>query len=171
MTEADQQQVFSRGPGPRRRPGCAYQFVVMPLTLRRALLSPAHADRQDWIVLDDGLEVGRIYEDRSESTPRELRWFWSITRYVPPRLNVRTHDKVGSSISTQHGRRERLGAVEIDPEPTSSRKAPFLPVRRPQAAKSSGRYFTKRDRRLLWGSPLHRPPLAPARRHGRRWPP
>ena len=66
------------------------QFVVMPLTLRRALLSPAHADRQDWIVLDDGQEVGRIYEDRSESTPRELRWFWSITRYVPPRLNVRT---------------------------------------------------------------------------------
>jgi hypothetical protein len=44
----------------------------MPLILRRALLSPAHADRQDWIVLDDGQEVGRIYEDRSESTPREL---------------------------------------------------------------------------------------------------
>jgi hypothetical protein len=72
------------------------QLVVMPLTLRRALLSPAHADRQDWIVLDDGQEVGRIYEDRSEYTPPELRWFWSITRYVPPRLNVRTHDKVGS---------------------------------------------------------------------------
>jgi hypothetical protein len=72
------------------------QLVVMPLTLRRALLSPAHAGRQDWIVLDDGQEVGHIYEDRSESTPRELRWFWAITRYVPPRLNVHTHDKVGS---------------------------------------------------------------------------
>jgi hypothetical protein len=49
------------------------QLVVMPLTLRRALLSPAHADRQDWIVLDDGQEVGRIYEDRSENAPRELK--------------------------------------------------------------------------------------------------
>jgi hypothetical protein len=58
----------------------------MPLTLRRALLSPAYADRQDWIVLDDGQKVGRIYEDRSESTLRVLCWFWSITRYVPARL-------------------------------------------------------------------------------------
>jgi hypothetical protein len=24
----------------------------------------------------------------------KLRWFWSITVYVPPRLNVRSHDKV-----------------------------------------------------------------------------
>ena len=43
-----------------------------------------------------GQEVVRIYEDRSERTPRELRLFLSITLYVPPRLNVRTHDKVGS---------------------------------------------------------------------------
>ena len=40
--------------------------------------------------------VGRIYEDTSASTPAELRWFWSITVYVPPSLGVRTNDKVAS---------------------------------------------------------------------------
>ena len=68
----------------------------MPLTLRRTLLSPAHADRQDWTVLDDGREVGRIYEDRSESTPPDLRWFWSVTVYVPPSLGVRTSDRAAT---------------------------------------------------------------------------
>ena len=33
-------------------------------------------------------------EDRSQGAPPELRWRWSITRYVPPRLGVRTDDKV-----------------------------------------------------------------------------
>jgi hypothetical protein len=47
-------------------------------------------------VLDDGREVGRIYEDRSESTPPDLRWFWSVTVYVPPSLGVRTSDRAAT---------------------------------------------------------------------------
>jgi hypothetical protein len=69
----------------------------MPLTLRPTdLSSPAFAEWADWTILEDGSVVGRIYEDRSLGTPPELRWRWSITRYVPPRLGVRTDNKVGS---------------------------------------------------------------------------
>jgi hypothetical protein len=38
---------------------------------------------EDHHVLADGRVVGRIYEEGSASTPRELRWFWSITEIVP----------------------------------------------------------------------------------------
>jgi hypothetical protein len=55
----------------------------MPLTLRPTGLAPADADRQDWIVYEDGRPIGRIYEDASAGTPLELRWFWSITEIVP----------------------------------------------------------------------------------------
>jgi hypothetical protein len=69
----------------------------MRLTLRRTGgLSPVYQDQQDWTVLDGGREVGRIYEDRSASAPPDLRWFWSVTVYVPPSLGVRTSNKVGS---------------------------------------------------------------------------
>jgi len=39
-------------------------------------------------VIEDGREIGRMYEDRH--APPELRWFWSITVYVDPKLGIRT---------------------------------------------------------------------------------
>jgi hypothetical protein len=54
----------------------------MPLTLRPTGLAPADADRQDWIVYEDGRPIGRIYEDTFISTPPDMRWFWSITEMV-----------------------------------------------------------------------------------------
>jgi hypothetical protein len=40
-------------------------------------------------VLDDGREVGRIYED--PGTLPALRWFWSIIEYVHPSIEC-VHD-------------------------------------------------------------------------------
>ena len=55
----------------------------MPLTLRpTGLSSPAYRDWLDYVIVQDGRDVGRLYEDR-HSKP-ELRWFWSITVYVDP---------------------------------------------------------------------------------------
>ena len=51
------------------------------LTLRRSgLSSPAYRDCLDYVIVEDGRDVSRLYEDR-HSKP-ELRWFWSITVYV-----------------------------------------------------------------------------------------
>ena len=45
----------------------------MTLTLRpTGLASPAYEHREDWTILEDGREVGRMYEDGSASTPPEL---------------------------------------------------------------------------------------------------
>jgi hypothetical protein len=55
------------------------------LTLRRTgLSSPAYRDWLDYVIVEDGRDVGRLYEDR-HSRP-DLRWFWSITVYVNPML-------------------------------------------------------------------------------------
>ena len=57
----------------------------MPLTLRpTGLSSPAYRDWLDYVIVEDGRDVGRLYEDRH--SPPELRWFWSITIYVNPML-------------------------------------------------------------------------------------
>ena len=65
------------------------------LTLRRtALASPAYRDWADYIIVEDGRDVGRIYEDRP-SKP-ELRWFWSITLYVNPMLGITTSGRAAS---------------------------------------------------------------------------
>ena len=54
----------------------------MPLTLRpTGLASPVYRDQLDYTVIEDGREIGRLYEDRN--TQPELRWFWSITRGQP----------------------------------------------------------------------------------------
>jgi hypothetical protein len=59
----------------------------MPLTLRPAgLSSPAYRDWLDYVIVEDGRDVGRLYEDR-HSKP-ELRWFWSITMYVDPKQGL-----------------------------------------------------------------------------------
>jgi hypothetical protein len=59
------------------------------LSLRRTgLSSPAYRDLLDYVIVEDGRNVGRLYEDR-HSRP-ELRWFWSITVYVNPNLDIVT---------------------------------------------------------------------------------
>src|SRR6202022_447219 len=65
------------------------------LTLRRTgLSSPAYQDLLDYIITEDGRDVGRLYEDR-HSKP-ELRWFWSITVYVNPKLGIKTSGRAPS---------------------------------------------------------------------------
>jgi hypothetical protein len=62
------------------------------LTLRRTgLSSSAYQDSLDYIITEDGRDVGRLYEDR-HSKP-ELRWFWSITLYVNPMLGITTNGR------------------------------------------------------------------------------
>ena len=65
------------------------------LTLRpTGLSSPAYRDLLDYVIVEDGRDVGRIYEDR-HSKP-ELRWFWSITVYVNPMLGITTSGRAAS---------------------------------------------------------------------------
>jgi hypothetical protein len=70
----------------------------MALALRhtrtRLQISPAYADRQDFLVIEDGQVIGRIYEERY--VPADVKWFWSITEYVHPALGITTHGRVGS---------------------------------------------------------------------------
>ena len=65
------------------------------LTLRpTGLSSPAYRDLLDYVIVEDGRDVGRVYEDRN-SRP-ELRWFWSITVYVNPKLGITTSGRAAS---------------------------------------------------------------------------
>ena len=67
----------------------------MPLTLRpTGLSSPVYADQPDYIVCEDGKAVKRMYEDRH--TPPDLRWFWSITVYINPKLGITTSGRAAS---------------------------------------------------------------------------
>ena len=67
----------------------------MHLTLGpTGLSSPVYADQLDYTVFEDGRAIGRMYEDK-HSRP-ELRWFWSITVYVHPRLGVTTSGRAPS---------------------------------------------------------------------------
>jgi hypothetical protein len=51
----------------------------MPLSLRRTGLSPpAYRDWLDYVIVEDGRDMGRVYEDR-HNRPELLWWFWSIT--------------------------------------------------------------------------------------------
>ena len=51
-------------------------------------------DWLDYVIVEDGRDVGRLYEDRL-SRP-ELRWFWSITVYVNPKLGITTSGRAPS---------------------------------------------------------------------------
>ena len=52
----------------------------MTLWLRRSgLVSPADADRPDYLVIEHDKVIGRIYEQRY--VPAGVRWFWSITAF------------------------------------------------------------------------------------------
>jgi hypothetical protein len=67
----------------------------MPLTLHpTGLSSPAYRDWLDYVIVEDGRDVGRLYEDR-HSGP-ELRWFWAISIYVNPRLGITTSGRAAS---------------------------------------------------------------------------
>ena len=67
----------------------------MPLTLRpTGLSSPAYRDWLDYVIVEDGRDVGRLYEDRH--SPPEYRWFWSITIYVNPMLGIVTSGRAPS---------------------------------------------------------------------------
>ena len=67
----------------------------MTLALRRtALSSPAYQDWLDYVIVEDGRDVGRLYEDR-HSRP-QYRWFWSITVYVDPKRGITTSGRAAS---------------------------------------------------------------------------
>jgi hypothetical protein len=57
--------------------------------------SPATAHLEDWIVLDDGKPIGRIYQ-RHAPANADVAWFWSITTYVEPRSGLRTGGTTGT---------------------------------------------------------------------------
>ena len=42
--------------------------------------------------MEEGQVIGRIYENRH--TLPALRWFWSITEYVDPVLEITTHGRL-----------------------------------------------------------------------------
>ena len=74
----------------------------MPLTLRRTgLSSPAYRDWLDYVIVEDGRDVGRVYEDRHNRP--ELRWFWSITIYVNPKRGITTSGRVSNMRSFRVG--------------------------------------------------------------------
>jgi len=58
------------------------------------LSSPAYQDQLDYVVIEDGQIIGRMYED--PHAPAEVRWFWSITEYVDPALRITTNGRVPS---------------------------------------------------------------------------
>ena len=67
----------------------------MALTLHRTGLSSAtYRDWLDYVVVNDGRNVGRLYEDLHSRS--ELRWFWSITVYVNPKLGITTSGRAAS---------------------------------------------------------------------------
>jgi hypothetical protein len=63
----------------------------MALTLRRTRLEkqPVFADLQDRQVLEDGNEIGRIYEQHAPASPDQA-WRWSITIPLDMRARVLT---------------------------------------------------------------------------------
>jgi hypothetical protein len=66
-----------------------FPAAAMMLTLRSTdLSSPIDKNRPDYIVLEDGRAIGRIYQERVMLP--ELRWFWSITVYVNPMRGIVT---------------------------------------------------------------------------------
>ena len=65
------------------------------LTLRpTGLSSPAYRSWLDYVIVEDGRDVGRLYEDR-HSRPK-YRWFWSITVYVDPKRGITTSGRASS---------------------------------------------------------------------------
>ncbi len=67
----------------------------MALSLRpTGLSSPAYRHQLDYVVIEDGQMIGRMYED--PRAPADYRWFWSITEHVDPALRISTNGRVPS---------------------------------------------------------------------------
>jgi hypothetical protein len=82
-------------PGGFHRPLAAKHREWDTKSLRpTGMSSPAYKDWADYTVFEDGLVIGRMYEDR-HSRP-ELRWFWSITVYVDPKRSIITSGRAAS---------------------------------------------------------------------------
>ena len=64
------------------------------LSLRPTRLS-RDPDRQDWTVHEDGVEIGRLYEDVNATRP-ENQWFWAIQVMGPARDLVRTDGRAAT---------------------------------------------------------------------------
>jgi hypothetical protein len=89
----------------------------MPLTLRPAgLSSPAYRDWLDYVIVEDGRDVGRLYEDR-HSKP-ELRWFWS---YVNPRRGIITSGRAASLDEAK----AQFPVIPVDDRLTSGGRSPM----------------------------------------------
>jgi hypothetical protein len=72
----------------------------MALTLHRTgVSSAAYVGWLDYVIINDGRDVGRLYEDR-HSRP-QLRWFWSITIYVNPKLGITTSGRAPSLVQAK----------------------------------------------------------------------
>jgi hypothetical protein len=69
----------------------------MALTMRPTDLdrSPATANLDHWIVLDDDIPIGRIYQ-RHAPANADVAWFWSVTTYVEPRAGLRMSGTTGT---------------------------------------------------------------------------
>jgi hypothetical protein len=60
------------------------------------LAPPAHADRPDYLVIENNETIGRIY-DEGKYVPTDIRWFWSITAFhIAPALEITTNGRVPS---------------------------------------------------------------------------
>jgi hypothetical protein len=65
----------------------------MALSLRPTGLSPpAYRHQLDYVVIEDGQIIGRMYEDPHALA--DYRWFWSITEHIDPALGVVTNGRV-----------------------------------------------------------------------------
>jgi hypothetical protein len=67
---------------------------AMPLTLRRTGLS-RDPKANDWVVLEDGVDIGRIYEVNA-APPEDVRWFWAHQLLGPATEKVQTHGRAAT---------------------------------------------------------------------------
>jgi hypothetical protein len=57
-------------------------------------LAPDTADRKDYVIIDAGREIGRLYEDRT--TLPELRWYWSIIVIGAHQAGIKTSGRAAT---------------------------------------------------------------------------
>jgi hypothetical protein len=77
------------------------------LTLRSTGLTQAYANWLDYVIVEAGRTVGRLYEDHH--SPPEYRWFWSITVYVNPMLGITTNGRTATLAKLMNLVRHDLG--------------------------------------------------------------
>jgi hypothetical protein len=100
---------------------CEICVLTVMLSLRpTGLSSPAYRDWADYIIIQNGRAVGRVYEDRHVRP--ELRWCWSITVFVGSRPGISTH---GGTATMEEAKAQFLAnwqqyrAVSTPPAPRS----------------------------------------------------